>query len=1630
MALNFWETQDVEFKYDTGLPLPSRDKVVEQILNPPTPTFNAFAIGTDERDVSLGDTISAQLGYSYAPLEDAITNYFRFDESDRDQDYNPFADMEGFEDMSDYLKDAVNAEHMSVLKKQLVANEKRRKTLAYSSIGSQLVAGIFDPINLVAIPFGGFTLSAVKAAYRTGRGVALITAGQEVFRYPLDPLGTGKEVAANIGMSFVGGAVLGGLVGGVVSKRISKTLDELEADAKFFDDLAESPERTGPTVADQDVKAKPKKQKIRTEKDLDKKDAQEFLKDADENTIRGFERNLPNKILKIEEEIANKQADSRARDLSNLKPLYESRQRLEKQLQKDAGQSKVLVDQNNRLLNSIENTAKFINDVKAAAAKFAEPLKRIKDDLLAQARGERRNVGLSPKQVALLENIKAKEAQQFFTAKQKASINKSLKTIKEIQSKIDRNIGMLQSKRQGNIKFLGDAKRQQIRNEIAKLSDIISHNNSIIAMMKDRRDVKARYDKINAELNRREVNEFATLDADGKRVDGFKLPPNLYTDNFIYKTLVTPIKKAFQSKILPEISKYKFFKLGADLGMDLVANKLGKTFGQSVWTKSAVKHGEYAQAHDQLRGLYSEHTGKNQVYMDYDFQKKGYHEWLEDTYKRILKDEPLTELDKKVKTVVDKFMERWEKRLRDVGIIGDIANLEKSIIKKSERIIQYTTKLKDVTARGANSEQFQIARSLEQDAINLLTGSRKQETYIPIRKLTGQQLIERFFTDAKISRFVTDREEATKLISQMKDAEGNPLSIDRVLGVHAMYLGRDQGLVVINEKGIRNSYNKFVEAKADPPRFERYINQTTSQTIEVVRRNAQGQIVETRLRQKLLKETVAGMHLDFAHKNRMHINSYDDFYDFIVYHELSHGKFPPKKGESVFDMEVRINEEALKRLLQEKDSFNPATQGMVLTRKNIETDLVSLSKLANEGALTKGQKAYRNRVIQDIRNANDELIELRKTLKDAKEFQTIPENAEKFFPRYFDKAKIKENRPAFEAILTEWYNNNPTILVKSKDGTVERIPPQTIAETVRATDPKNIAKRVKDTVDNILGKGRDVTDDMMAFYGHGKSKHLRHRNLDIPNKLVADFIVTNPAQVMRVYTQRVAPKYEFAKAYNNRTVDEVVADMTADNYAAGMSEKQVNEINRDFLHLYDRVVGNVLKNPDRWDQKVVTGLRDLAQLNYLGSSGFSTIPDFAKILMEHDIGNVTKGLIGVLQDSRVRMTAKEGRLAGEILEILQGDVHMRLVEDLTNNPLAQGYQLKLSKARNVFYMLNGLAPMTNLMKKLDATIRQHELIQFSIKETKGTATKNDIVYLRRYGFNKQKTATISRLYDDGVIQNTKDNGSGLYLANTEKWLQNGATDETLDTFRGALNNGIMNTILMATPADKPIIADGIVYIPKWIGEKFGLKEDVRFKGYTRIETGLAGLPFQFWSYSFAAANKITAALATGQAKNRTAAVTTAIGLGWLSLQIKSEFTTTAGEAMWDNMAWEDQLARAIDSSGILAMYSDLLYTSMNTSMALGGPDISMGLLQPKFPQEKDIGDAITSIGGAGPSIGLELSRGMYEFTTGEYGRGSKQIIKNLPYMRLWFIKDMVNELGNTLVDIDDDGLEKTLRARY
>jgi hypothetical protein len=302
---------------------------------------------------------------------------------------------------------------------------------------------------------------------------------------------------------------------------------------------------------------------------------------------------------------------------------------------------------------------------------------------------------------------------------------------------------------------------------------------------------------------------------------------------------------------------------------------------------------------------------------------------------------------------------------------------------------------------------------------------------------------------------------------------------------------------------------------------------------------------------------------------------------------------------------------------------------------------------------------------------------------------------------------------------------------------------------------------------------------------------------------------------------------------------------------------------------------------------------------------------------------------------------------------------------------------------------------------MDAIVRGHSLVQMSVRLSDGTASKFEMEYLARYGISKKEASVFKDLVDQGIIERT-DNG--LYLPNTDKWPAQ--YEKQRLEFRSSMNSGIMNTILMGTPADKPIITDGVAYVPYRIAKQFGYSEDARVRGYSRIENGLLGLPFQFYSYTLAAVNKITASYATGQARNRAVALAASMGLAYMGLELKNP------DWVMDKMSIEDKIARSFDMSGTAALYSDFMYTAMHTSMALGGPDISMGLLQPKFPQEENIADAVVGVLGAGPSIGLDVARGVGEFVTGNYGEGSKQIVRSMPLARLWIWKDFMNEASN------------------
>jgi hypothetical protein len=150
-------------------------------LNPWDTTTGAIMQPRVERRIPLqvqegpeffADTLPAALGYQYSPLFDTIKNAVTYG-TEVQEGYNALDDVEGYEEYKHHLMNAVSEDHMRDLKLQLDENKRRRQVLADSSFWANLGAGIFDPINLVALPLVVRRLLLVVSSYALALVLAL-----------------------------------------------------------------------------------------------------------------------------------------------------------------------------------------------------------------------------------------------------------------------------------------------------------------------------------------------------------------------------------------------------------------------------------------------------------------------------------------------------------------------------------------------------------------------------------------------------------------------------------------------------------------------------------------------------------------------------------------------------------------------------------------------------------------------------------------------------------------------------------------------------------------------------------------------------------------------------------------------------------------------------------------------------------------------------------------------------------------------------------------------------------------------------------------------------------------------------------------------------------------------------------------------------------------------------------------------------------------------------------------------------------------------------------------------------------------------------------------------------------------
>jgi len=1447
-----------------------------------------------------------------------------------DPDFDPFAPelIAGYEEHADYFADSKNLEHFNFKKRVMDENIKRREIIRFSGFFQNLGAAFFDPINFIALPFGGPTVGILRSAVRVGAGTGVIVAAQEATRYPFDPLATPGEVAASVGTATVFGGVLGGFIGmprTLQARRIRKTSDEFIKNVRRNNEQVDFATHAVAKHQINDTGPRPIGDVLAP---YSKAQVDDVLKEASElsSGIR-----MRKDLLR-----GNRAALERmARDSGDT--LEDFTDRLKSEITDLVQRQKE---------NSLAQRQKIFKDSrKLAEGKISEIKlggKVFKSDEIEGLANRDQLMGNKVNYDKAIPQLK-----KTFT-RIKTKLDKAKKQVKKIESFI-KDKGYSDPNQQQPLLFgvnkdekfnaVDSLHRKQLKEYINKATQNNKEVNTLEGSL-------AATEKRIEELSVRQADNDVALRNRRKALDaehqGLNIDSNVFLDSPLFRFVATPIKDLLFDKTATGTAKYSLLKIGHDSGINLEMLKRGIKLGSSIFQRKKTHDGKIYDFYLTMRSFYLRSVGMSDLKAgglfsmeQIEWQKlyqgasrrmgggyqKGEQEFMHDVAIKYMKEEKgSTEFEQAAIDYMKKVFkdERLEKE--GVGLLGG-TDFYKS---------QIEHKKLDAEARTASRDKY--VKELE-----------TLEHYSNPKLGTAED--DYLYHGFNLKSILDDPSDASKTLDDFIDANGT-LTLKQT--------GDD--LIGAKQVGVSMSDN-FAGARE-----------------------------YTSVRNKILQST-----------NRKAIG---DENSFVIQIKKSALKRYTQKKETMGEVVVSGKGE-IKIKKGDYEVFNFKSKAAQKAREEgyVSNYLPFLDKLPRNWEqriplLKSYIKSYDER-IAELRGNISDLIE---KVKSADEIKALGKEYvdDNFFPRNFNPQTIRQNRDEFVNLLT-------TELMKTKYRFNTKN--QARKGNMSEVDARKLAEQ---TTKRILHEEEVPVDQI--YVGKGISKHLQGRVLDIPNSKLLKFIHTNPLAVYKKYVQSTSGMVEFKREFGIfKTIEDVRDDIFDSAFEAGHS---IADAQRHFMQvrfMYDRVVtGRLHENPYTLSKKMVNLARTGAQLNFLGSVAYSTMAEPAVIMMNHGIGRTMYGLLQVFFNPKLRATIPNIGKSGEAIDLTLGSTNNRFVSEMQFNSMGDHF---LDKTKNTFYIMNGLSIITTALKRLDGILRTDHYIQAANRWAKGEASEFDKQYLLRYNINKADADKIGKLVDEGKISKHQEGNNGLFMADFENW-----GDEILvDNFKSSLSSGILNTILMGTPADKPKIVDGLVFLRTSTVSKAGLgglfKESKDYPGYVKFDIPILGLPFQFFSYSFAALNKVTASIAQGNVKSRVLAPLIGVGLAYFSLSLRKP------DYVWDNMSFQDKMAQSFEYSGMAAIYMDLFYESMHTILAVNGTNITGGFLSPKYKDTPH--EALIGITGAGPSYVTSVAHAVHEMLMGDFGKGAGDIAKLFPFAGIPYIKNHVKDAAYVLDDTFD-----------
>lgn len=655
-------------------------------------------------------------------------------------------------------------------------------------------------------------------------------------------------------------------------------------------------------------------------------------------------------------------------------------------------------------------------------------------------------------------------------------------------------------------------------------------------------------------------------------------------------------------------------------------------------------------------------------------------------------------------------------------------------------------------------------------------------------------------------------------------------------------------------------------------------------------------------------------------------------------------------------------------------------------------------------------KELDQKIIAEKDKAAKEIFKLsRNSLLKQKNFYEVdysPTRANYKWAIYYDKQLLIEN-PDKQNELTDIFANHfleeGFVTKFTKGDTPERIPVTSLSQAQRVG---------REFVDTILEKGDDPYGYSTPM-GVGKAKHIMMRATNIPEWKVIDFIVKDPA-IMSQYAKMMGFRIEYARKFGDDSIDYLLDMIEAEMQSSKKyTQKAIAEIKSDLLAGYEKVAGQISRDPSRFDTKFARISRKLSGMTYLTGAGLTAATEtVAMPIMEHGLGNVLRSVFRAVDGNfdKIKANAKDLQHSSEGLELSQRAAVDRILGDLVR-PVKVGKIEKTADAfEDLFYKFNGLSLITAVGKFVDSSIR----IPKFYKQIKNydSLDEFDIEDLNRYGIDK---VTAKRLADNGGWQFTD---TDMPLLNIQGWSDKTKADRDLKAIMQTyLANGARNTIIHATSFDRPNIADGFVF-KKWkpYMAKMGIQPDPRASvgkqadgsyryPIARIESGVMAFPFQFYNFSFAANQRILRPMFDPQKKFRLQGAIALMGMSYIILAMRKP------DWWFENKDYPELIMQITDRSGILGLYSELAYRGIEAAGAFGlyNPDDSW--LKGRYNATG--WDSAFGLLGATPNMYREWVIGANEIINDNTEEGLKTISYNFPLLGLMGLDDDLRALGSS-----------------